>query len=371
MRSASEAAFTPEQNHIIMLVVMSGAGLSLIGGLFIILSYIWYRSLRNFPYKLIVILTIADVLNSGAYLMGFDHRLCQAQAALMQFFTVATFLWTGTFALNVYMVLVRHKSDVAAREPLYHLLCWGLSGLSLGVNLGLGSLDTTFERGELWCWIGGSYSWARLATFYAPLLLVLVLNLLFYVRIYFAMRLRPDMAHVHLNSRLALYLSVFFCVRVWGLVNRAQNYVSPQQPIFSLYLMHAIFSPLQGFFNALVYGLNQSVRQHFQQVCCSSRPEVETSVTTAWPELYLDSGASRASSMMEEEDEISSSILQHYKALAGPSPGPPPHLGTVGTGRSGSEDRLPHGGPHGSVFGSEESLLPNPNFKEWQKRGSF
>ena len=42
---------------------------------------------------------------------------------------------------------------------------------------------------------------------------------------------------------------------VWipGTVNRIQNVAAPNNPIFVLFLFHALFTPLQGFFNFLVY----------------------------------------------------------------------------------------------------------------------
>ena len=117
--------------------------------------------------------------------------------------------------------------------------------------------------------------------------------------------------------RLYLYLGAFILVRVWGIANRLQNAVDVDSPMFILYLAHSIASPLQvrrlwshalllprmpcwgkprqsvsrssplpvcawllparcdfvqGFFNALVYGLNRSVRKQyrltFEGICC-------------------------------------------------------------------------------------------------------
>jgi hypothetical protein len=40
---------------------------------------------------------------------------------------------------------------------------------------------------------------------------------------------------------------------VWGSINRIQNWADPLHPIFALFLLHAIFTPLQGFLDFIVY----------------------------------------------------------------------------------------------------------------------
>jgi len=48
-----------------------------------------------------------------------------------------------------------------------------------------------------------------------------------------------------------------------ALVNRLQNFIAPDYPVFALYLLHAIAVPLQGFFNAIVYGFNTQLRLEY------------------------------------------------------------------------------------------------------------
>ena len=64
-----------------------------------------------------------------------------------------------------------------------------------------------------------------------------------------------------INRRIRLYIAVFFLVRMWSVINRLQNWANPEAPSFALYLLHSIFSPLQGFCNSLVYGCNTRLRR--------------------------------------------------------------------------------------------------------------
>jgi len=80
--------------------------------------------------------------------------------------------------------------------------------------------------------------------------------------------IRGDLKEQAIGRRLRLYMFVFILVRLWSVANRLQNWLNPDDPRFELYLLHSIFSPLQGFFNVLAYGFNQKVRQHYYLLCC-------------------------------------------------------------------------------------------------------
>jgi len=63
-----------------------------------------------------------------------------------------------------------------------------------------------------------------------------------------------------IRKRLLLYLVVFFLCSVWGLINRIwQISIAIHRPPAYMTGLEAFFSPLQGFLNALVYGLNNQV----------------------------------------------------------------------------------------------------------------
>ena len=76
-------------------------------------------------------------------------------------------------------------------------------------------------------------------------------------------------------KRLTMYIIVFMFIRVWSVINRFQNLANPNAPVYALYVLHSIFSPLQGLCNALVYGVNKTLlseyRKRFQQCCCAGR----------------------------------------------------------------------------------------------------
>jgi len=257
--------FSNVEETVLEYVTYVGASVSLVAGVFIIYSYVAYTGLRNFPYKLIVYMSISDILSSISYLLGINSDLCQEQAIISQFFTLATFFWTACFGFNIFVVLVLNRSHVETYELSYHLICWGLAGSLLAINIALQS----FGEVVVWCWITQEHEVLRLTTFYLPLIFVFIFNAVCYSMIKRA--LRGDLREKDVSRRLTQYLLAFFFIRVWSVVNRLQNYIDPDHPQFSLYFLHALGSSFQGGVHAVVYGLNQRVRQHYADMCCAQK----------------------------------------------------------------------------------------------------
>ncbi len=113
-----------------------------------------------------------DLVHSFAYYVGYggDNGSCQAQAALMQFFGVASIMWSAVFAHHLVVVLVRKDPNETAYELYYHVVAWGFPALFLGIALG----TAAFDHGVVWCWIGASHPAMRMALYYVPILIVFV-----------------------------------------------------------------------------------------------------------------------------------------------------------------------------------------------------
>mmetsp|Transcript_11269 Transcript_11269/g.14701 ORF Transcript_11269/g.14701 Transcript_11269/m.14701 type:complete len:307 (+) Transcript_11269:150-1070(+) len=270
--------FTEAQTLAIKVSTFTFAGLSIVGSFMIIFSYWYFHSLRTFPYKLIVFLSVANLFSSVGYFLGeiglkdFDEVECNnnagciISAAMTQFFDVANFLWTSIIAFNIHSVIVKGKGRVVEYwEKYYHWVAWGGSGfLALVVAIFQGYGDA-----GIWCWIVEDKVWLRFLCYYLPLLLVMTYNIIICLIIMRAVRDSSQEAMV--NFRLRLYVLVFVFVRIWSILDRMQN-VLGDSPVFPLALLHSIFSPMQGIANALVYGCNYQVVQQYRY-CLRRRGE--------------------------------------------------------------------------------------------------
>jgi hypothetical protein len=255
-------AFSTGQSKSIKAVVLTGASLSVLGSSFIIFTYWYLPKLRSFPYKLIAYLSLADWFSSFAYILGADNDadecvntvICGLTAAMSQFFDVATFLWTAVIAFNIYCVLVQGKGpEIRRYEKYYHMVAWGIPMVLLIVVAATGSLG---DAGN-WCWITEDHQIERVLCYYVPLMLIMIVNGVIYVLI--GRAVSDTLEASTINRRLRLYILVFVFIRLWSVINRFQNWVNPTEPVYALYLLHSLFSPLQGFLNSIVYGFNKKV----------------------------------------------------------------------------------------------------------------
>ena len=123
--------------------------LSILGTLLIIFSYVLFKETRT-PARLILVhLSFMDLGIALAHLVGVAfvdatdqhsqhvaghtnhsaiHGLCVAQAVIVSYCAISSFLWTGSLAVYMYFRIVYFSSDRASRSILYlsYLICYGL-----------------------------------------------------------------------------------------------------------------------------------------------------------------------------------------------------------------------------------------------------
>ena len=116
--------------------------LSVLGASLIILTYVAFRDLRTTARKLLVNLSIADIVVAVSHFVGlftnyerFLHNgnsenadvWCSVQAAFTMYSSIASILWTIAVALYMFTVIILRKPTTAKRTvPVYLLLCWGV-----------------------------------------------------------------------------------------------------------------------------------------------------------------------------------------------------------------------------------------------------
>jgi hypothetical protein len=256
--------FDETQTTVIRVFTLLSASLSVIGATFIWLSYVFFPRLRTFPFKLIVFLSVADLFAASSYILGLAGDKqgmvcstafnCYFTACLSQYFDVATFLWTSIVAYNIYLVLVRNVGrEVEAYESTYHAIAWGTSFVLMLVVAFSGG----YGDAGLWCWVMPTYPLVQFFCYYLVLILAFAFQAVILFSVVLHVRSDPSSAASagKVTVRLLSYLLVFFLVRCWSVFDRINDAASGGQAVFGLALFHSFFSPLQGFCNAIVYGL--------------------------------------------------------------------------------------------------------------------
>jgi hypothetical protein len=210
---------------------------------------------------------------------------CIIQSWLVQFFSVASFLWTTVIAFVLYRTVVRHRTDSESLEPYFHAYVWGTS-------LIFAVIPQAFEvygDAGFWCWIGDNIAHNqrnknvdghifRLICFYIPLWLAIVWNAFAFISVLREIRMAMHLASYTSNEadkeqsqqfktlqRLGFYPLILIGAYLFGTINRLYQFAPGNDPNFPLFALFVTTSSLKGFFNAIAYGFNPPVRKCISQ----------------------------------------------------------------------------------------------------------
>lgn len=236
------------EKNIVNSVVLTSSLFSLLGSIFIIRTYLMFVDLRIFPFRIMVFLSIADMMSSISYIIGALTSLCFFPAIMTQYFDVATFCWTSLIVYMVIAVLRNRETKIEKDEYKFHLFGWGIPACILSIAL----LLADFGEAGNWCWITKKFHWIRFSCYYIPMIISVLFNIVGYI---LSLGLQ-DQEPVQRKLRLVIIMFVF--CRMWSVIHRFQEYVE-SDTLFVWALLHAIFVPLQGFVNALVFGCNKRI----------------------------------------------------------------------------------------------------------------
>ena len=251
--------------HIGMLVSL---GLSALGSLFVAAVYLYFTDIRSFAFKLVFYLSLMDLGHAIGFFLPPDIGvICQIQAAITSYFSLASVLWTGIIAFALYLAVLKDKRDVEKFELKFVLFANGLPFLALIPPL----VQQKYGEAQGWCWIvtTGDYHvqgtvW-RVVTFYLPLWIVIAFNSFVYFKIIKNVKKDASLLGSDLQlaqkliQKLRMYpLILIFCYSV-ATINRVYDFFSPSMN-FWLAFIAAVIMSLCGLLNAVVYGFTDTVR---------------------------------------------------------------------------------------------------------------
>lgn len=165
---------------------------SLLGCVFIIATFCARRSFHKPINRLVFYASFGNMMSNVGTLMARTYvgdgnsPGCQFQAFLIQMFLPADTFWTLAMAVNVYLTFY-HKFDAAKLRRMelpYLCICYGVPFI---VALTYIFIETP-RRGRmygdatLWCWISPKWDIWRIATFYGPIWVIILITFFIYIR---------------------------------------------------------------------------------------------------------------------------------------------------------------------------------------------
>ncbi|KAF2192684.1 hypothetical protein K469DRAFT_553210 [Zopfia rhizophila CBS 207.26] len=166
--------------------------MSLLGSLFIVGTFLKWPYFRKPINRLVfyacwgnILANVATLISTSAISHGPDSALCKFQGTLIQWFMMADSLWVFCMALNVMFVFFWNYSSQQLRhlEPWYLLFSYGVPFIPAIVYL---MIDRVGKRrilgpATIWCWVASEVEWMRIAFFYGPVWIIIVLTSAIYI----------------------------------------------------------------------------------------------------------------------------------------------------------------------------------------------
>ncbi|GAM18281.1 hypothetical protein SAMD00019534_014560, partial [Acytostelium subglobosum LB1] len=253
--------------------------LSCIGAVFVIITFIWYKDLKKHPTRMVFFLSICDLIFSAKYMITSvipnsqslqQHMVwCNIQAALQQFFGLASISWSGMISLNLILTSANPFRNTSSLSKWYHVWVWGLSLVSTVLMFALDYEDIG-PSGDGTCWLMNKKSLMRLS-FFVPLMAYFALSIgslitAFYYSGNFSTL--SDENRRGMLIRMSSYTAVFILCWLGPVIHRTVQWTEPSNnkngdssdssnfdPTPLMYF-DAIGVSVQGFMNAIVWLTN-------------------------------------------------------------------------------------------------------------------
>ncbi|KAL8949390.1 MAG: hypothetical protein Q9222_004490 [Ikaeria aurantiellina] len=189
------SALTSSQLHALETTERVASCFSVIGTVFIMLTFIFSPAFRRPVNRLIfyaswgnALCNVATLMSQSGIRAGQNSHLCQLQGFLIQIvarFLPADALWNLAMAINVYMTLFRkyNAQQLKALEWRYQVMCYGLPFVVALVYLFIDSptRGKIYGDASLWCWISIRWVVLRIALVYAPAWVAISISFTLYV----------------------------------------------------------------------------------------------------------------------------------------------------------------------------------------------
>lgn len=183
---------TAEDTESVVVIERVCSILSLLGGLFVIISFSVSDAFRQRAInRMVFFATFGNILTNVATLMttSFTESTnsfgCQLQGFLIQVFMQGDAFWALAMAINVYLTFY-HKFDGRALRKMeipYFIFCYGvpfITGFTFIFVRQYG--ERPYGNAILWCWLSKKWEVYRIATFYAPVWLCIIVATAIYIR---------------------------------------------------------------------------------------------------------------------------------------------------------------------------------------------
>lgn len=261
--------------HLLKSLLISFNLLSLLSTSTVIFSYVFKISTRNFAYKLVVYLQIADLMLSiSNILIVFDDisiEYCIFNSYIITASCNASIMWTLLIAFAVYQNVIQNNQSIFRYEKYFIIIGYlfpfiytlipiiydgyGISGFWCSFKFDKNNMVKTilsfmfFQYGLVWL------SMISICIIYSLVILTLKKRSLLLKGYVF-------------SKKLFIFPIIFIICWIFQSINRIYNFAFPDDPLVILAALQIMGSGLIGFFNTMAYAINKRNIQKLKNIIC-------------------------------------------------------------------------------------------------------
>lgn len=120
-----------EQYLVILTLVVSS--LSFAGSMFIVATHTYFKSIRNFAFRLIFHLTLAEIISTVARFISVSqykkpsNKLCLIEAVFTNYGDLSSILWTMLISYTIHLTVAKSsQADLKNKMNLFRFIGFGL-----------------------------------------------------------------------------------------------------------------------------------------------------------------------------------------------------------------------------------------------------
>lgn len=247
--------------------------LSFFSCIFIIFLYVFAKSLRNYAFKLVLCITINDLIRTICLIFPiiyYDYKyLCTIIGFIFIFSSLGSILWTLVISLTLYQVIIQHKENFEKYYSFWMAFIIIYSCILCIIPLftdsyGLVLIVCTLKED----YFGSIY---KLSSFYGTTWVATAIIIIIYSKINSKSK-KEEFCELSLKRLKLFPMILIFCVFPMTLVRILQMF-----DIFlgELQYIADVTWCLHGFFNSIAYGMSPAVLQYLKLSICKKKIELE------------------------------------------------------------------------------------------------
>lgn len=175
------------------------------------------------------------------------------QAFIIQWFSMATVLWSGAMSYHLYswFILRKNHDKIRKQQKRY------FGGIFLVSFFSAMCVYSKFGPSTTWCWIEYDHETAQVLAFFMWLLVAWGLSITVVIATSKKLGVKKGRADVaeterQIQKKLRIFIFIFIASYMFKIVDRFVTFFRGS-PTLWLVVLHATTTPLQGFLNTLAY----------------------------------------------------------------------------------------------------------------------